>query len=120
MLPPHYYLIMVMAVLTLILLRGRRFFDEVLAVLHAERPDEWDAAGRPHGFFWQPEEGGAGFFAGTRARQALFKQYMREPPEWVQAREPLLLKLFWARVYILFSYLGLVAAGITIVVLQST
>lgn len=119
MLQPHHYLIMSMAMLTLLLLRGRSQFDDVLKAMHQDHRDAWEAAGQPLGFFWVPEERGD-LLKGIRARKVIFREYMRIMPSWLEGNEPLMLKLFWARIYLSLSYIGLAATGITLLVVQLT
>jgi hypothetical protein len=45
---------------------------------------------------------------------------MRIMPSWLEGNEPLMLKLFWARIYLSLSYIGLAATGITLLVVQLT
>lgn len=120
MLQPHHYLIMFMAVLTLMLLRGRRQFDDVLAAMHRDHRELWDAAGMPLGFFWMPDDRSGDILDGVRARKVIFRTYMRIVPDWLEGNEPLLLKLFWARIYLSLSYIGFVATGIVLLVIQLT
>jgi hypothetical protein len=116
-LPYHYYFIMLMALLTMLLLRGRRLFDDVLEAMHRDHHDAWEAAGRPGGFFWQPEDGAA-WLDSTRARKVIFRDYMRNIPDWMPEDDPLKARLLWSRISVSLSYLGFAGSGLLLLFLQ--
>jgi len=106
---PFPIFIMVMVVLTLLLMLGRRQFDDLLRHLHANHSEQWLQAGKPIGFFWQPEEGTT-WMEGTQARSVLFWSWMRSTPAWIEPQ--LLWKLWIVRLTMVISSLGFVTAGI--------
>lgn len=112
MLPPSYFFIMLMAALTLVLLRSRRLFDDVLSALHRDHLELWESAGKPIGFFWIPEDDSLTWKDSMKARKALFKAYMQDVPEWMADEQPLQIKLLWSRIYLLMSYAGYGLAGL--------
>ena len=107
--------LMIMVALTLLLLMGRRQFDDLLRHQHAEHNESWQATGRPIGFFWQPEEGSS-WTEGTQARGRVFRALMGETPEWIPAE--LKWKATVVRVSVVFSYLGFVLAGVGLMLTQ--
>jgi hypothetical protein len=110
---PIFFLIMV--ALTLLLLIGRRQFDELLRHLHEHRLEEWIAAGRPLGYFWRPEEDIA-WIEGTQARSRLLRGWLVRSPDWMAGR--LQWKLRLVRLSMVLSYLGFVLAGVSLMMSQ--
>ena len=106
---PFHIFILVMAILTLFLMLGRRQFDELLRHLHTHHKEQWLNAGQPIGYFWQPEESVA-WVKGTQARGRLFWSWMRATPEWMDDQLPWKLRI--VRLTTVFSSLGFVLAGI--------
>ncbi|MEL6349308.1 MAG: hypothetical protein AAFV53_39770 [Myxococcota bacterium] len=117
MLPYHYYFITFMAMLTMFLLQGRRQFDTLVRWLHEHHPSQWEASGKPIGFFWQPEAG-ATWAEGSRARSQCFRSWMRTDPDWMTDQPTLQRTLRWARINLVISYTGFGIAGIGLILVQ--
>lgn len=109
------FFILIMVALTIVLMLGRRQFDDLLKHQHAEHSDAWQAAGRPIGFFWQPEEGTT-WTEGTQARGRTFWSWMRTTPDWMPGE--LKWKLTIIRVSVVCSYLGFILAGVGLLLTQ--
>ena len=106
---------MVMVILTLSLMLGRRQFDDLLRHFHTHHNEEWQGAGQPIGFFWQPEEG-ASWVEGTQARGRLFWGWMRTSPGWMAGA--LQWKMRLVRLSMVLSSLGFILAGIGLMMSQ--
>jgi hypothetical protein len=100
--------ILVLIVLTLSLMLGRRQFDDLIRHLHGSLPETWQEVGRPIGYFWRPESG-VTWIEGTRARSLLVRTWLMTTPEWMVG--PLQWKLRVVRLSMVISYLGYLVAG---------
>lgn len=112
---PFPVFILVMVVLTLILMLGRRQFDDLLRHFHEHHSELWQQAGQPIGYFWQPEDS-ASWMDGTQARGRLFWSWMRSTPEWMT--DQVQWKLRIVRLTTLISSLGFVVAGLGLMMSQ--
>ena len=103
------HFIMLMALLTLFLLQGRRQFDALMKHRHQNDHHLWEQDGRPLGFFWRPEGEKVPWLAGSRARSRCFRNWLWLTPESADAFVQR--KLLWVRLSTAISYLGFFAAG---------
>ena len=112
---PFPVFMIVMVVLTLILMLGRRQFDDLMRHYHTQLPEQWVASGSPIGFFWQPGEG-ITWAEGTQARRRIFWTWMKQSPEWMT--DQLQWKMRIVRLSLVFSYLGFGFSGIALMMSQ--
>ncbi len=110
--------ILVMVVLTLTLMLGRRQLDGLIRHQFDHDRAAWEEAGRPIGYFWRPEstEVDTTWVEGTQARSTLVRTWLLETPDWITG--PLRWKLRLVRLSMLISYLGYLLAGLGLMMSQ--
>lgn len=90
------------------------YFDRMIKIQYAEFKDEWEKAGRPHGFFWVPKEstGRSKVLpkgASTRARTRQFFSWLFRAPEWLTQNSAAKNHLLKVRVLLFISLTLLVS-----------
>lgn len=111
----HAHFIMLMALLTLALLQGRRQFDDVLRHLCQNQTQLWQEVGSPPGYFWRPEARLGTWLDGTRARSRCFWSWLARTPPSLTTDDYVSRKLVWIRINTAISHIGLLATGIGLV-----
>ena len=108
-------LILIMVVLTMSLLLGRRQFDDLLRHLYEHHSTDWERAGKPLGYFWKPDADTT-WIEGTQSRKRILWVWMKQTPPWAEG--PLQWKMRIVRLSVVFSYLGFALVGVSLIFSQ--
>jgi len=109
---PAHIFVMLMASLTLVVLKGRRQFDDILRHIYQNQNEVWKQLGRPSGFFWRADKDAANWFVGSWSRSKCFWRWNTQTPDVLADDAFVLSKLRWVRLNTLISHVGFIAAGI--------
>ncbi len=108
---------LVMIALMAVKFRSFKLFDELLEHIHSAHPDQWEALGRPLGYFWRPDLPDVSTLHGMAARRRLTHAWLSATPDWMPEGGTEQVKLaawrftFWA------SWVGIAVVGAALAVL---
>jgi|GEM_PF-2930094 len=92
--------------------RSFKIWDELMERIYAHHRDQWEALGRPLGYFWRPDEKGVSTLGGMASRRKLTTTWLSETPEWMPEDGPERVKLASWRVTLWASWGGIVLVGV--------
>lgn len=88
-------------------------FDRIVRREYEHHPDAWQADGRPHGFFFHPEEERTPVSSNLAFNRLVCKLWCSTPP-WLRADDQALRWLVPYRVFCLLWTLGIVGLGVVV------
>ena len=77
---------LVMIGLVAVKFRSFKLWDELTELVYTHHRGEWEALGRPLGYFWRPDEKGVSTLGGMAARRKITTAWLSETPEWMPER----------------------------------
>jgi hypothetical protein len=105
---------LVMIGLVAIKFRSFKLWDELSELVYTRHRDQWEALGRPLGYFWRPDEKGVSTLGGMAARRKLTSAWLAETPDWMPEDGPERVKLAAWRVTLWISWGGIALVGVAL------
>lgn len=98
-----------------VLIAAFMVFDQLVSLEYSSYRKNWEADGKPHGFFWVPTEsksagGWLVSFGSSFAFHRCTFGWLFSTPEWMREDEKALRLIFWLRVLVLTWNLGIIGA----------
>jgi len=95
-----------------VLIAGFIVFDKLVWLEYLSYRSNWEADGKPHGFFWVPPEsrfagGWLVRFGSSAAQRRKSFAWLFSTPEWMREDERALRLVFWLRILVLSWNVGL-------------
>src|ERR1700738_1819217 len=89
-------------------------FDRLVRLEYSSYRGNWEADGRPHGFFWVPAEsrsigGWVGLGSSVAFHRCIFG-WLFSSPDWMRNNDTARGLIFWLRVLVLTWNMGLIGA----------
>jgi hypothetical protein len=99
-------------------------FDQLVRLEYSQYRKDWDADGRPHGFFWVPSEckSAGGWWVSLRSSNAFRRNmfgWLFSTPTWMRADARALKRVYLLRVLVFIWNFGLaITIGVILFVQQ--
>jgi len=93
-------------------------FNQIIKVQYKENKNEWEASGRPCGFFWKPKE--IKWPQGYIARNRLAFIWLFKTPDWIKNNDRIKKDLSRLRLLVLIWNLGIIALLIILLINTKT
>jgi len=105
----------ILLILIPILIAAFIVFDQLVRLEYSSYRKNWEADGKPHGFFWVPSgsKSSGGWLVGFGSSFAFHRctfGWLFSTPEWMRRDERALRLVFWLRTLVLTWNLGIVGA----------
>lgn len=108
---------LILVILIPVLIATFVVFDKLVRLEYSSYRKSWEADGKPHGFFWMPDEskttgGWSGGFGSSLARTRCAFGWLLSTPEWMRGDERGWRLVLWWRILTLTWNVGILGAVI--------